>query len=65
MGEQRGIVSRSREAVLEILNTRFGGIPTAISTSVNRLEDPEYLKEVLGEAVTTPSIEAFEAALKR
>jgi hypothetical protein len=44
---------------------RFGKIPSSLSSSVNGLEDPTTLKALHKEAVTTPSIEAFEASLKR
>jgi hypothetical protein len=65
IGEKIGILNRSREAVLEILKTRFGRIPASLSSAVNGLEDPTILKDLLKEAVTTASIEAFEATLKR
>jgi hypothetical protein len=65
IGEKRGILNRSREAVLEILKTRFGRIPASLSSAVNGLDDPSILKNLLKEAVTTASIEAFEATLKR
>jgi hypothetical protein len=65
IGEKIGILNRSREAVLEILKTRFGRIPASLSSTVNGLEDLSILKDLLKEAVTTASIEAFEATLKR
>jgi hypothetical protein len=65
IGKQIGIISRSREAVLEILEMRFGRIPSSLSSAVNGLEDPATLKALLKVAVTTPSLEAFEEALKR
>jgi hypothetical protein len=64
-GEKIGILKRSREAVLEILKTRFGIIPTTLSSAVNGLEDPTTLKDLLNKAVTTPSLAAFEETLKR
>jgi hypothetical protein len=64
IGEKRGIVRRSREAVLEILKTRFGRIPTSLTSAVNAIEDPANLKSLLKQAVTTPSIEDFQKTLK-
>jgi hypothetical protein len=58
-------MSRSREAVLEILEMRFGRIPSLLSVAVNGLEDLATLKDLHRETVTTASLEAFEAALKR
>jgi hypothetical protein len=65
IGKEIGIMSRSREAVLEILEMRFGRIPMSLSSAVNGLEDLATLKDLHKEAVTTASLEAFEEALKR
>jgi len=64
-GEKKATLRTYREAVIEILKARFGGIPAALTSVVNGLDDQAVLKGLLKEAVTTPSIEAFEAALKR
>jgi hypothetical protein len=64
-GEKIGIMSRSREAVLEILEMRFGRIPSSLPAAVNGLEDLATLEDLLKKAVTTDSLEAFEATLKR
>ena len=58
-GEKKGIIRGSREAILEILKTRFDSIPESLTDAVNALEDPGYLKDLLKDAVTTPSLEAF------
>ena len=64
-GEKKATLRTYREAVIEILKARFGGIPAALTSVVNGLDDQAVLKGLLKEAATTPSIEAFEAALKR
>lgn len=65
IGEKKGTVSTYRKAVLEILKTRFGKVPTSLKSVVNSMEDPASLNDLLKESVTTPSIEAFEKTLKR
>jgi len=64
-GEKSGVIRGSREAVLQVLETRFGKIPKSLISAVNAMEEPAYLKALLKEAVTTPSLEVFEKALKR
>lgn len=62
---QRGLLEKSREAVIEVLETRFEAVPQSMSEIINGLNDLSYLKALLKEAVKTPSLENFKQALEK
>ena len=64
-GLQQGSVRSTREAVIEILKTRFGEIPDLITATLDSMEDALTLKTLLKEAVLAPSLEAFQGLLER
>jgi hypothetical protein len=63
-GMQQGTLSGMREAVIEVLETRFGTIPPALVSAIAAVDDQPNLKRLLKEAVLTPSPEAFQQLLK-
>ena len=63
-GLEQGAVATSREAVVEILKTRFHVVPDTIESMINQMNDLAALKSLLKKAVTIESPEAFQALLK-
>jgi len=63
-GMRQGTIRGTREAVLDVLDTRFGIIPPALVSAINAMEDQSNLKRLLKEAVLTPSPEAFQRLLE-
>jgi hypothetical protein len=64
VGIKKGELRASREAVLEILRTRFGELPTSLISAVNAIANPVVLKKLLKLSITSPSPQAFEESLK-
>ena len=58
-GLQAGIQQKAREAVVDVLNIRFGTPAPAIIERVNAIEDTEILKALLTQAVIAESLEEF------
>ena len=54
-GRQEG----HQEAILDILETRFGDVPTTVRERINALCDEPKLKELLRRASVIPSLEEF------
>ena len=54
-GRQEG----RQEAILDILETRFGDVPTTVRERINALCDEPKLKELLRRAGVIPSLEEF------
>jgi hypothetical protein len=64
VGIRRGAVRSSREAVIQVLETRFGEVPAALISAINAMDDQARLKRALKEAVLTQSPEAFQRLLE-
>jgi thymidylate kinase len=62
-GRQEGIVQTAREAILDVLDTRFGQVPESLRERVNAINGERNLKDLHRRAILTPSLEAFQAAL--
>ncbi len=62
-GIEKGIVQNAREAILDVLETRFGQVPDSLRERVNAIGSEPTLKNLLRRAVRTPSLEEFQAAL--
>ena len=62
-GRQEGIVQTAREAILDVLDTRFGQVPNSVRERVNAIGSEPTLKNLLRQAVRTPSLEEFQATL--
>ncbi|MBD2628228.1 transposase [Trichormus variabilis] len=62
-GRQLGVLQTSQDSVIEVLETRFGELPTSIIDKVNNLNDSSVLKTLLKRAIAIPSIAEFEQLL--
>ena len=62
-GLEKGIVQNAREAILDVLDTRFGQVPVSVRERVNDIGSERTLKELHRRAILTPSLEEFQAAL--
>jgi flagellar biosynthesis/type III secretory pathway protein FliH len=62
-GLQMGAISKGREAVLEILATRFETVPPAIAARLETIEDSEVLRQLLQKAILVSSPADFLALL--
>lgn len=50
-------------SILKVLRTRFGSVDSRIIASINQLEDPDYLDQLLSHALTSDSISEFKKFL--
>jgi hypothetical protein len=58
-GIAEGIIQQRREDVLEVLEVKFGEIPTEVIQKVNEIEDPALLKTLHRQAIALGSLEQF------
>jgi hypothetical protein len=58
-GLQKGTLTATREAVLEILEVRFGAT-SDMAEHLLRIEDPGFLKKLHRKALQVQSLEEFE-----
>jgi hypothetical protein len=65
IARQEGILQKAKEDVLEVLEVRFGEVPTEISQKINSIEDPEVLKTLHREAIAIESMEQFGGYLEQ
>ena len=62
-GRQEGLVQNAREAILDVLETRFGQVLDSLRERVNTIGSEPTLKNLLRRAVRTPGLEEFQATL--
>ncbi|MDZ7958913.1 MAG: hypothetical protein RMY34_13695 [Aulosira sp. DedQUE10] len=62
-GIEEGILQNSRESVIEVLETRFGEVPSAIVEAINAIEEPSVLKTLHKRAIAIPSTVEFQQLL--
>ena len=62
-GLEKGILQTAREAVLDVLDTRFGQVPDSLRERVNAIGGERNLKDLHRRAILTPSLEEFQATL--
>jgi hypothetical protein len=62
-GLEKGILQNAREAILDVLDTRFGEVPDSIRDRINSLGSEPTLKTLLRRAARASSLEEFQAAL--
>jgi hypothetical protein len=62
-GRQEGILQTGREAILDVLDTRFGEVPDAVREQVNALCSEPTLKELHRRAILIPSLAEFSVGL--
>ena len=67
---QIGLVSGLRrntqnalEAILDVLDTRFGQVPDSVRERINSLDNERTLKDLLRRAILTPSLNEFQSTL--
>jgi hypothetical protein len=64
-GLQQGMLQRSREDIVEILETRFEIVPSTITERVYTISDLSILKYLHKKAVTVESLNEFKDLLKQ
>jgi hypothetical protein len=62
-GRQEGILQTGREAILDVLDTRFGQVPDSVRERVNALCSEPTLKDLLRRAARVPSLAEFSVGL--
>jgi thymidylate kinase len=62
-GLEKGILQTAREAILDVLDTRFGEVPDSVRERVNAICGERNLKDLHRRAILTPSLEEFQATL--
>jgi hypothetical protein len=62
-GLEKGILQTAREAIIDVLDTRFGQVPDSIREQINSLGSEPTLKTLLRRAARASSLEEFQAAL--
>jgi flagellar biosynthesis/type III secretory pathway protein FliH len=62
-GLEKGILQTAREAIIDVLDTRFDHVPESLRERVSAIGSETTLRELLRRAVRTPSLEEFQAAL--
>lgn len=60
---QEGRQEKSREAITDVLEARFGELPYDLREQLARTSAPDRLKSLLGLAATAESLTKFQAAL--
>jgi len=62
-GLEKGILQNAREAILDVLDTRFGQVPDSVRERVNAIGSEPTLKNLLRQAARASSLEEFQAPL--
>ncbi len=62
-GLEKGILQTGREAILDVLDTRFGEVSDAVREQVNALCSEPTLKELHRRAILIPSLAEFSVGL--
>ncbi|MBF0527264.1 MAG: hypothetical protein HQK56_19455 [Deltaproteobacteria bacterium] len=65
LGMLQGGLQKSREAVIEVLEVRFGRVSSELVDAIKELVDPSLLDALLKQAVLVKSIDEFVVALHR
>jgi DNA-binding transcriptional MocR family regulator len=63
LAKEEGIVETARESVVEVLETRFGEVPTSIVEAINGINEPSLLKTLHKRAIAIPSTTEFQQVL--
>ncbi len=62
-GIQLGIIQKSREAILDVLDIRFGVVTRSIIRMLNEIKEPELLGMLHRNAIKTKNLEEFARAV--
>jgi hypothetical protein len=60
LGIQKGMMTRGREDVIDILEIRFDIVPSPLIEMINKIDDINQLKKLLKQAVTIGSLADFQ-----
>ena len=60
----RGRLESRREDILRLLTARFGDVPEALRACIERVDDPDRLKDLVIATATATSLQAFDHALQ-
>ena len=63
-GIEKGKVAKAREDVIEVLELRFGSVPSSVRERIEGTEELSALRRLHRSAVTTASLDAFTEALE-
>jgi len=58
-GLRAGVLRTSRESIVDVLETRFGGIPSGLAARVNAVDDERILKKWFRRATLIPDLDQF------
>lgn len=61
--ERFAIAKTQRENIIEIIETRFGAVPSELSEDLNRIYSTEILKRLHKLAIIVASVEEFQQAV--
>ncbi len=64
-GLQTGLLTGAREGVLEVLEARFGAVPSEIQETISAQSDLSTLRRWNREAATCTTLDAVQVALER
>jgi hypothetical protein len=62
-GIERGIISKGREDIIEILTIRFGVVPDSYAEAIAQIDDPEVLKNLMRQAIAITDVTEFQRAI--
>ena len=62
-GRKQGLLQGKRDAIMQILNTRFGAVPSEIGEALKAVGGAEGLDALTTLAVTSPTLQEFQAEL--
>jgi hypothetical protein len=65
MAIQEGMLQQGREDVIEILQIRFGEVPSSIVEVINGIDDSSVLKTLFRRAIAIASVEEFQQFLEQ
>ncbi|MBF0475945.1 MAG: Rpn family recombination-promoting nuclease/putative transposase [Deltaproteobacteria bacterium] len=64
-GLQQGLLTEAREAVLDILESRFSAVPSPMAALINQLGDTAVLKKLRKKAATVETLEDFRQVMEQ
>jgi len=60
---QQGMQQEAREMLIEVISSRFGVVPEDVARRINGIEQKEVLRMLMRKAVSSESLESFNAFL--
>ena len=63
--ERDGMVKTAHEDILEVLAARFETVPAELGNRIEAIEDRAVLKQLIRQAATIASVEAFQQTLSQ